>query len=62
MHDYFICPNDQILSYRNIRKNGNKEYRCDKGICQSCPLAKTCLSPTQPTKLITRHLWEDHYD
>ena len=62
MHDYFICPNDQILSYRNIRKDGNKEYRCDKGICQSCTLAKACLSPTQPTKLVTRHLWEDHYD
>ena len=62
MHDYFICPNDQILTYKNIRKDGNKEYRCDKGVCQSCPLSKDCLSPTQSTKLITRHLWEDHYD
>lgn len=62
MHDYFVCPEDHILTYRNIRKDGNKEYRAAKGTCQSCPARKFCLSPSQKSKLLTRHLWEDDYD
>ena len=62
MHDYFVCPEEKLLTYRNIRKDGLKEYRPDRGVCQACPRKTDCLSPSQKTKLLTRHLWEDAYD
>ena len=62
MHDYYVCPNKQPLHYKNIRRNGDKEYRAEAGVCKRCRYKNQCLSPKAHTKIITRHLWEDHMD
>jgi transposase len=56
LHDYYVCPNQQILTYRGINKQGYKVYRSKTKDCKTCPFKARCTN--QKTKLITRHLYE----
>ena len=55
--DVYICPKAEIvLPYRNIDKNGYKEYY-DRKQCEGCPFAKECCKGKFRT--IRRHINEE---
>lgn len=58
--DCYICPNNQILSYRTTNREGYREYKSDPKVCINCPYRSRCTNSKDYTKLITRHIWE-HY-
>jgi transposase len=58
-HDCYICPNNQVLSYRTTNKNGYKEYRSNPEICAGCPHLKQCTESKTHLKTVTRHVWEE---
>jgi transposase len=61
-NDCYICPNNQVLSYRTTNRNGYKEYRSNPEICAGCPHLKKCTESKAHTKTITRHVWEEYLE
>lgn len=55
----YICPNQQILSYRTTNREGYREYASDPEVCKECPFLSECTRSKNHRKLITRHVWED---
>lgn len=45
-YDYYICPNNQILSYSTTNRNGYREYKSVPKICCSCPKRMQCRART----------------
>jgi transposase len=62
LNDCYICPNDQILSYRTTNRNGYKEYRSNPEICAGCPHLKQCTESKAHIKTVTRHVWEEYLE
>lgn len=60
--DTYTCPQHQELTYRTTTREGYREYKSDPYICQCCPLLGQCTSSKNFTKVITRHIWENHRD
>ncbi|MDD4194518.1 MAG: IS1182 family transposase [Acholeplasmataceae bacterium] len=56
MHDYYVCPNDMILSYRGTNKLGYREYKTSVKDCLNCPIKAHCTK--QKTKVLMRHQYE----
>lgn len=61
-HDCYICPNNQVLSYRTTNRNGYREYRSDPKICADCPHLKQCTESKSHMKTVTRHVWEAYVE
>lgn len=59
-YDCYICPNNQILSYRTTNREGYREYKSDPQICMNCPYRSQCTNSKDYVKLVTRHVWA-HY-
>ncbi|BCR36869.1 transposase [Mariniplasma anaerobium] len=56
MHDYYICPNEKILTYRGTNKLGYREYKTRVKDCIGCPFKAQCTN--QKTRSLTRHQLE----
>ncbi len=61
-HDCYICPNNQVLSYRTTNRNGYREYRSDPKMCAGCPHLKKCTESKTHMKTVTRHVWEKYVE
>ena len=61
-YDCYICPADQILTYRTTNRDGYKEYKSDKSICKNCPYLSKCTGSKEYEKVITRHIWEEYLE
>ncbi len=61
-YDCYICPNDKILEYTTTNREGYREYKSDKKVCKSCPYLSKCTESKNSTKLVTRHIWEEHME
>ena len=61
-YDCYICPADQILTYRTTNRDGYKEYKSDKSICKNCPYLSKCTESKEHEKVITRHIWEEYLE
>lgn len=61
-HDCYICPNNQVLSYRTTNRNGYREYRSNPEICAGCPHLKQCTESKTHLKTVTRHVWEEYVE
>jgi transposase len=59
-NDQYICPNGQKLSYRTTTREGYREYKSDPKQCKECPLLSECTRSKNKTKVVTRHVWEEH--
>lgn len=59
-YDYYLCPNDEELSYATTNKQGYKEYKSDPEKCKACALLGKCTHSKNHQKTITRHVWEDY--
>ena len=62
LYDCYICPNDQILSYRTTNRDGYREYKSDPIICVSCPYLSQCTKSKLHQKTVVRHVWEDYLE
>ena len=61
-YDCYICPNDQILSYRTTNRDGYREYKSDPKVCESCPYLSQCTKSKLHQKTVVRHVWEDYLE
>ena len=61
-YDCYICPADQVLTYRTTNKDGYKEYKSNKNYCKNCPYLSQCTESKEHEKVITRHIWEDYLE
>ena len=62
LYDCYICPNDQILSYRTTNRDGYREYKSDPKVCESCPYLSQCTKSKLHQKTVVRHVWEDYLE
>lgn len=57
-HDAYICPAQQILSYRTTNRSGYREYASNPQQCRHCAHRTRCTQSANATKVITRHVWQ----
>jgi transposase len=60
--DCYTCPKSCILRYRTTDRLGYRHYASDPTQCRSCPLQPQCTRSANFTKIVTRHIWQDHKD
>ena len=61
--DVYLCPNGKILTPRSFSKEtGYITYRSATKDCKHCPLRDHCLSKSESTKTVQRHLWQPYLD
>jgi hypothetical protein len=58
--DCYTCPAAGSLRYRTTDRLGYRHYASDPGQCRTCPLQSRCTRSANGTKVVTRHIWQDH--
>ena len=61
-YDCYICPSNEILSYSTTNRDGYREYKSKKEVCQSCPNLFQCTESQEHVKVVTRHIWESYLE
>ena len=61
-HDCYICPENQILSYRTTNRDGYQEFKSDGCVCEHCPSRGKCTENKKFEKTVTRHVWQEFLD
>lgn len=61
-YDCYICPENQVLTYRTTNRDGYREYKSNPQICKDCPCLSQCTESKAHEKLITRHVWEEYME
>ena len=61
-HDCYLCPNDQMLKFSTVNREGYREYKSNPKKCISCPLLRSCTKSKNHQKVITRHVWANLMD
>ena len=57
--DCYLCPENQVLTYRTTTREGYREYKSNPEICKTCPLLAICTESRQHQKVVVRHIWKD---
>lgn len=60
--DCYTCPEGCTLRYRTTDRLGYRHYASDPAKCRNCPLQPRCTKSANFTKVVTRHIWQDHKD
>ena len=60
--DCYTCPKGCILRYRTTDRLGYRHYASSPTQCRTCPLQPQCTRSANFTKVVTRHIWQDHKD
>ena len=60
--DCYLCPQGWPLNYRTTDRHGYRHYASDPAHCRNCPLQTRCTKSANFTKVVTRHVWQDHKD
>ena len=58
-YDCYVCPENQVLSYRTTTREGYREYKSNPKVCVSCPLLSVYTQSKNFQKVVTRHVWKD---
>lgn len=61
-YDCYICPNDQLLTYRTTNRDGYREYKSCGQFCCECPYLRQCTHSKDHVKTVTRHIWEPYME
>lgn len=61
-HDCYICPENQILTYRTTNREGYREYKSNGNICANCPRLNECTKSKNHEKVIMQHVWNDYME
>lgn len=59
-YDCYLCPEGEVLSYTTTSRDGMAQYKSDREICVHCPRLKECTASKTQSKVISRHVWENH--
>jgi len=60
--DCYTCPEGFTLKYRTTDRKGYRHYASDPTQCRTCPLQSRCTRSANFTKVVTRHIWQEHKD
>lgn len=61
-YDCYLCPNDQVLKYSTTNRDGYREYKSDRHICENCPHLQNCTASKNHQKIVTRHVWQSYLE
>lgn len=61
-HDCYICPGNQLLTYRTTNREGYREYKSCGSYCSTCPHLYQCTESKEHVKTVTRHVWEEYME
>ena len=61
-YDCYICPNNQVLTYRTTNRDGYREYKSCGAVCGECPYLSQCTESRDHVKTVTRHIWEAYME
>jgi len=61
-YDCVLCPEYRILHYATTNRDGYREYKSRRYICQKCPTRHMCTQSVKCEKTVTRHIWQDYLD
>ncbi len=61
-YDCYVCPNNQILSYRTTNREGYREYKSCGKMCEGCPDISRCTQSKDHVKMVSRHIWEPYME
>ena len=56
--DEYICPQGQALQYSTTNRQGYRQYKSDRAICQRCTVRERCTQSANAVKIVVRHIWE----
>lgn len=61
--DVYYCPMGYSMTPRGAcKKTGYITYRCEGKNCKNCPMKSKCLSASQKSKTVIRHIWAKHLE
>ena len=61
-YDCYICPNNQVLTYRTTNREGYREYKSCGSSCASCAYLAKCTQSKDHVKTVMRHIWEPYME
>lgn len=61
-YDCVICPENQILHYSTTNREGYKEFKSKRYICEKCPSRNMCTENSKHEKTVTMHIWSDYLE
>jgi transposase len=56
--DEYVCPQGQALPYSTTNRQGYRQYKSDRAICERCPVRERCTQSAGAVKIVVRHVWE----
>ena len=57
-----ICPENQILKFSTVNRDGYREFKSDPGICRNCPSRSVCTRNKKFEKTVTKHIWSEYIE
>lgn len=61
-YDCYLCPANEVLSYRTTNRDGYREYKSDRKKCEHCPYLAQCTKNSKFEKTVTRHVWAEYVE
>lgn len=61
-YDCYLCPENQVLTYRTTTREGYREYKSNPKICASCPLLPICTESQNHQKVVIHPIWKEYLD
>ncbi|STY36109.1 IS1182 family transposase [Listeria fleischmannii] len=60
--DAYICPDNQLLTYTRLTREGQRVFKSNPEKCATCSLRTTCTTSQTHEKFLFRHLWEPYLE
>ena len=57
-----ICPENQVLKFSTINRDGCREFKSDPKICKNCPSRSVCTRNKKFEKTVTKHIWSKYIE
>ncbi len=57
-----ICPENQVLKFSTINRDGYREFKSDPKICKNCPSRSVCTRNAKYEKKVTKHIWSEYLE
>lgn len=57
-----ICPENQVLNFSTINRDGYREFKSNPKICENCPSRSVCTRNAKCEKTVTKHIWSKYLD
>lgn len=61
-NDFVICPEYHALHYSTTNRDGYREYKSRRYICEKCPTREFCTNSKSCEKTVLRHVWQNYIE